>query len=180
MEKHLYLLAVLIFWATTGGLILGWYDGQSAMSYIAATNLSSYAVMMVGTTTYVVVVMKFLDEYFYKHIKADAKFKSIYAFALIFVLLVGLTPAIGGILGFVHMLSGLIVYILTLALFVMLVKNPLVLQPVKAYIILASTVGTALFIINREIAAQLVVVALAQSCILAVTYIAPKTKLLTK
>lgn len=99
----------MLIWASFVVLFIGWYSGQSAVSYIAATNLATYLILAMGTSSWACLTYLFVQQCFFNKIKAVKTLKFFFYVVTAGTVVVGLVPASQGIPLAVHSLVATII-----------------------------------------------------------------------
>jgi len=107
--KHYFLYACMLIWASFVILFIGWYSGQSAVSYIAATNPVTYLILAVGTLSWACLTYLFVRRWFFKKIEAIKILRLFFYVVTAGTVVVGLVPATQGFLLAVHSLFATII-----------------------------------------------------------------------
>jgi len=100
--RHYFLYACILIWASFSILFIGWYSSQSAVSYIAATNLVTYLILAFGTTCWALLTYLFARNWFLKRIKAVKLLRILFYLMSAGTVVVGLVPATQGLSLAVH------------------------------------------------------------------------------
>jgi len=102
--RHYFLYACILIWASFSVLFVGWYSGQSAVSYIAAMNIVTYLILAAGTIIWACLTYLFARQWFFNKIKAAQVLRFFLYLVSACTVVVGLVPATQGLSLAVHSL----------------------------------------------------------------------------